>query len=551
MQPLQPEQSKVAACSAGSELNEVPPIVNAVLDSPGQPLHAQMRGVMEPHFGSAKGAIVNRPAQAASSPGLRIGHPGDSCEREADRVADQLPSTLPQQVASDSARYDLSPVRIHTDPLASKSAQAVNALAFTVGHDIVFGAGQYSPESDGGRRLLAHELTHVVQQSAGIGVQLQRTQSVTIRRPGHPSMTVITGGLSFAKDAKEDVLRYGALLPSADQQHIGFHGNLLGYDPAYTDPTEPFRWNKLKELIDSDAKIFIKKVGILGPIRVLFITPKGRTIIDDLMRQLGLTLPTEALNKQIYPNETTMTVSPDPDVHHVLYTTALGTPADSSLAHELFGHMWLAIKGVPYVHPKQPAEIAARGTLSAQNGILTPFGDTYTGTVQDYIDKFVGSESGMLASPTQNVGSQLLQQAILSFKNGFVTAATGTLNGPWKVPPNANSQWEIVSSNHALAQSSATAKPAAPQTPPSAQSPASPSAGPTPAQPASSIISQASIEQDLIAWYGTLNADKQYVFIKFLEYIQISFGRRTQLTSTLLNRLSRPQGMAPPLPPVP
>jgi Domain of unknown function (DUF4157) len=57
-------------------------------------------------------------------------------------------------------------VRIHTDAQAGESARAVNALAYTVGHNIVFGAGQYKPDTSEGRRLIAHELTHVVQQGA-------------------------------------------------------------------------------------------------------------------------------------------------------------------------------------------------------------------------------------------------------------------------------------------------------------------------------------------------------------------------------------------------
>jgi hypothetical protein len=62
---------------------------------------------------------------------------------------------------------DLSDVRIHRDALASESAQAVNANAYTVGSDIVFQSGQYDPVSPSGQRTLAHELTHVVQQRAG------------------------------------------------------------------------------------------------------------------------------------------------------------------------------------------------------------------------------------------------------------------------------------------------------------------------------------------------------------------------------------------------
>jgi hypothetical protein len=59
---------------------------------------------------------------------------------------------------------DFSHVRVHRDERAAQSAEAVNALAYTVGRDVVFGAGQYAPETVKGRSLLAHELTHVVQQ---------------------------------------------------------------------------------------------------------------------------------------------------------------------------------------------------------------------------------------------------------------------------------------------------------------------------------------------------------------------------------------------------
>jgi len=60
---------------------------------------------------------------------------------------------------------DFSNVRIHTDSVAAKSAQSINALAYTTGNNIVFNSGQYSPDSDSGKKLMAHELTHVLQQS--------------------------------------------------------------------------------------------------------------------------------------------------------------------------------------------------------------------------------------------------------------------------------------------------------------------------------------------------------------------------------------------------
>ena len=89
-----------------------PPIVHDVLSSGGgQPLDATTRAFMEPRFG-----------------------------------------------------YDFSRVRVHTEARAAESAKAVNALAYTVGRDVVFGAEQYTPGTEEGKRLVAHELTHVIQQ---------------------------------------------------------------------------------------------------------------------------------------------------------------------------------------------------------------------------------------------------------------------------------------------------------------------------------------------------------------------------------------------------
>jgi hypothetical protein len=69
---------------------------------------------------------------------------------------------------------DFSQVRLHTDTRAAATAQAVNARAFTVGHDVVFGMGQYTPGMSQGRMLMAHELTHVMQQD--------RTSSQIVQR---------------------------------------------------------------------------------------------------------------------------------------------------------------------------------------------------------------------------------------------------------------------------------------------------------------------------------------------------------------------------------
>jgi hypothetical protein len=78
--------------------------------------------------------------------------------------------------------YDFSNVKVHTDAEAAKSAKSVNALAFTFGNDIVFNTGQYSLNSDSGKRLLGHELTHAVQQQNSHLKKIQRREAPYITK---------------------------------------------------------------------------------------------------------------------------------------------------------------------------------------------------------------------------------------------------------------------------------------------------------------------------------------------------------------------------------
>ncbi len=149
---------------------------------------------------------------------LAVGHANDPLEREADRVADQVlkgsapvgansarpaiqrtafasagagcdaPESVHRAIGGsgrhldattrkDMARrfgQDFSSVRVHDDSAAAQSAREVNARAYTVGNNLVFGAGEYAPGTSAGRRLIAHELTHVLQQRGGSGGVLRR-----------------------------------------------------------------------------------------------------------------------------------------------------------------------------------------------------------------------------------------------------------------------------------------------------------------------------------------------------------------------------------------
>ena len=92
----------------------------------------------------------------------------DKVTNEISNVRSSIGSPLnddTKEIMESRFGYDFSSVRIHTDMRAAKSARLVNASAYTVGQDIVFGLDQYLPRTKEGQRLIAHELSHVIQQS--------------------------------------------------------------------------------------------------------------------------------------------------------------------------------------------------------------------------------------------------------------------------------------------------------------------------------------------------------------------------------------------------
>ncbi|MGB7202814.1 MAG: DUF4157 domain-containing protein [Pyrinomonadaceae bacterium] len=80
--------------------------------------------------------------------------------------------------------HDLSSVRIHTDSTAGQSARSIDARAYTLGSNIVFGSGEYKPESESGKQLIAHELAHTVQQQEDTGLH---RKAVIHRKAGTPA----------------------------------------------------------------------------------------------------------------------------------------------------------------------------------------------------------------------------------------------------------------------------------------------------------------------------------------------------------------------------
>jgi hypothetical protein len=161
-------QRKARRDDAGAE---APDSVHEVLRSPGRPLDASALVFMEPRFGQDFSRLSTHHAVAPMTSGrLLVGGAQDPLERAADAASGRVVS---MSAPRGDARQDFSGVRIHTDEAAVASVRELNARAYTVGNHIAFDAGEYSPGTAAGRQLLAHELTHTIQQSQ-TGVALQR-----------------------------------------------------------------------------------------------------------------------------------------------------------------------------------------------------------------------------------------------------------------------------------------------------------------------------------------------------------------------------------------
>ncbi|HKG58476.1 MAG TPA: DUF4157 domain-containing protein [Pyrinomonadaceae bacterium] len=249
---------------------------------------------------------------------LQISTPEDPQEQEADRVADTVMrrkedddeqvqlkaaqtaepkvttsraaniyamngggSPLPETTrAFFESRFgaDFSHVRVHTDANAEENARSINAKAFTVGRNIAFGAGQYAPESNEGKRLLAHELVHTIQQQANTTIQREK-------KSDQHNWTKVTRIIVVAKTTGEGRGR----AETADGQTftIDIEANSLSAG-RFTMPTklvgesESDSWTRIH--FDSrDAKTFVYVLPpnvTLAPSVTFVVMPKPRTVSE-------------------------------------------------------------------------------------------------------------------------------------------------------------------------------------------------------------------------------------------------------------------------------
>lgn len=147
------DYSKVRVHS-GAGVAGASPAVRIALRTPGEALDNTTLSAMQTRFAHAIG-----PAPWTAS-GLRA----DAYEQQADAMAQTVTASTAASVAVGDPAIDFSDVRVHSGAAASQVVDAAGALAFAAGRHVVFGSNQYAPTSIAGRRLLAHELTHVLQQ---------------------------------------------------------------------------------------------------------------------------------------------------------------------------------------------------------------------------------------------------------------------------------------------------------------------------------------------------------------------------------------------------
>ena len=154
--------------------------------------------------GRDAGQPVIRRASAGSADARRAAPP--SVERAITGSGRPLTPSVRTTMEQHFGR-DFSHVRVHTDADAHESAKDIRAHAYTAGNHIVFGNGRFAPETPTGRRLLAHELTHVVQQSGSRGVVARESQDDA---DAHVSLGVIDN--SYVGEAGEAVLGHSQWL---------------------------------------------------------------------------------------------------------------------------------------------------------------------------------------------------------------------------------------------------------------------------------------------------------------------------------------------------
>lgn len=223
----------------------VPPIVHEALDSSDQPIDPTTRGFMESRFG-----------------------------------------------------HDFSRVRVHTDKASAESASAIGALAYTVGDHIVFGQGQYDPTTKPGQRLLAHELTHVLQQTTGsyMVVQRQVDKGQKGRLKKDSSFMVKEGKIEQKRLSFEYEWDYtnnaGLVTVDIELAYTRESGSKYA-DPSKLNWFQTLQTNYMTDSREippkeTEIKEYVDGCGSTGHQDVCFTEPQNTSVFEDILHRRSL-----------------------------------------------------------------------------------------------------------------------------------------------------------------------------------------------------------------------------------------------------------------------
>ena len=290
-------QRKLAISSPADALEvEADRVAQGIMRSPGgaPPPLLRRAGKRSPEDEGVKGKLRGAPGMA----GVGLG-PGGGADRQAGvglgpgQVEDALRALGPGQPLPASERaffesrfgHDFGRVRVHDGPRAAGVARALNARAFTRSRDVVFDAGEYAPGTWSGRHLLAHELTHVVQQERGT----PGAQDAGASGPGPEGGTIqrdlATPEPAVAPGAQPD------LTDEQIRQAIAFNRQRFGFNPTSTrliqdlvgtEPTGVWAEDDIRAIAAVQEQYGLKKDGMVG---------------DDTFRFLDREVRAERLNR--------------------------------------------------------------------------------------------------------------------------------------------------------------------------------------------------------------------------------------------------------------
>jgi len=186
-----------------------------------------------------------------------------------------------QQDMGERFGYDFSQVRVHTGAEAARSAQEVNANAYTVGQNIAFNAGRFRPSTPEGKRLLAHELAHVVQQSGSQGVPSSQSIRTTRLSPiSYSNEGVVLRRQSLRERAAHLVERVERAIDPRTRQFISDLVASVRESPQHVGEfITGDLWESIRQHWPSILGVTLGLLAIEGVIGALGVTPTGVTQI--------------------------------------------------------------------------------------------------------------------------------------------------------------------------------------------------------------------------------------------------------------------------------